>query len=394
VNHPGGQPRTPGFDHYDPEFARDPYPALAALRERCPVAHSDRHGGYWMVTSYDLVRHVALHPEIFSPQYTSVPPQFAFGELRIPPLQLEPEDHGRVKQLLTPPFGPARAAALENGTRAAVVALLDGLVPRGRFDASQDFARLVPTGVIGALLGIPDELDRLTGWVKRMLEQAADNPQDMMAAGLEMMLFMTDLVEKRKVDPGPDLISAMLASEADGQRLESVEVVLASVLFVLAGIDTAWSTLGCAIHHLATHPHDQQRLRDEPALLETAREEFLRAFAPITTARIAREDTEIGGQSVKAGEMVMVSFPSASRDGAEFEAPEEVRLDRSPNRHLAFGTGIHRCLGVNVARMELRVALEELLRRVPPFRLDGDARHAVDWTVGQVRGPKKLLITF
>jgi cytochrome P450 len=92
--------------------------------------------------------------------------------------------------------------------------------------------------------------------------------------------------------------------------------------------------------------------------------------------------------------MVMVSFPSASRDGAEFEAPEEVRLDRSPNRHLAFGTGIHRCLGVNVARMELRVALEELLRRVPPFRLDGDARHAVDWTVGQVRGPKKLLITF
>jgi cytochrome P450 len=382
------------FDHYNAGYARDPYPTLAALREQCPVAHSDDHGGYWLVSSHEFVRHVALHPEIFSTQYTTVPPLFAFGELRIPPLQLEPEDHGRVKQLLTPPFGPARAAALEEPTRAAAVAILDELVPRGRFDASQDFARLVPTGVIGQLLGIPEEFDRLTGWVKRMVGQAADNPEDMMAAGMEMMFFMTDLVEKRRVEPGPDLISGMIASEVDGQRLEPVEVVLSAVIFVLAGIDTAWSTLGCAIHHLATHPDDQERLRNEPELLETAREEFLRAFAPVASARIAKEDTEIGGQAVKAGEMVLVSFPSACRDGAEFEAPAEIRLDRSPNRHMAFGTGIHRCLGVNVARMELRVALEEFLRRVPPFRLDGDDAEAVDWTVGQVRGPKKLLITF
>jgi cytochrome P450 len=382
------------FDHYDPEYARDPYPTLAALREGCPVVHSDDHGGYWMVSSHEFVRHVALHPEIFSTQYTTVPPLFAFGELRIPPLQLEPEDHGRVKQLLTPPFGPARAAALEESTRAAAVAILDDLVPQGRFDASQDFARLVPTGVIGQLLGIPEEFDRLTGWVKRMVEQAAGNTEDMMAAGMEMMFFLTDLVEKRRAEPGPDLISGMIASEVDGQRLEPVEVVLSAVIFVLAGIDTAWSTLGCALHYLATHPDDQQRLRDEPGLLETAREEFLRAFAPVASARMAKEDTEIGGETIKAGEMLLVSFPSASRDGAEFEAPDEVRLDRTPNRHLAFGTGIHRCLGVNIARMELRVALEEFLRRVPPFRLDGDEADAVDWTLGQVRGPKKLLLTF
>ena len=382
------------FDHYDPAYARDPYPVLAALRERCPITHSDQHGGYWMVSGHEFVRHVALHPELFSPQYTTVPPQFAFGELRIPPLQLEPEEHTRVKQLLTPPFGPARAAALEPSTRAAATALLDDLVPKGGFDASQDFARLVPTGVIGQLLGIPEEFDRLTGWVKRMIEHLTDNPEDVMAAGMEMFLFMNELIEKRRADPGDDLISALLASEVDGQRLEPVEVVMSSVIFVLAGIDTAWSTLGCALHHLATHPADQQRLRDEPELLETAREEFLRAFAPVATARIAKEDTEIGGQAVKAGEMVLVSFPSACRDAAEFDAPEEVRLDRTPNRHIAFGTGIHRCLGVNVARMELRVALEEFLRRVPPFRLDGDEADAVDWTLGQVRGPKKLLIRF
>ena len=382
------------FDHYDPQYARDPYPTLAALRAQCPIVHSDQHGGYWMVSSHELVRHVALHPELFSTQYTTVPPQFAFGELRIPPLQLEPEEHTRVKQLLTPPFGPARAAALEPSTRAAAMALLDDLVPKGRFDASQDFARLVPTGVIGQLLGIPEEFDRLTSWVKRMIEHLTDNPEDVMAAGMEMFLFMTELVEKRRANPGDDLVSAMLASEVDGQRLEPVEVVMSSVIFVLAGIDTAWSTLGCALHYLATHPADQQRLRDNPELLETAREEFLRAFAPVASARICKEDTEISGQAIKAGEMVLVSFPSASRDGAEFDAPEEVRLDRTPNRHMAFGTGIHRCLGVNVARMELRVALEEFLQRVPPFRLDGEEADAVDWTVGQVRGPKKLLITF
>jgi len=382
------------FDHYDPEFARDPYPTLAQLRERCPIVHSDDHDGYWMVSSHELVRHVALHPEVFSTQYTTVPPQFAFGEIRIPPLQLEPAEHTRVKQLLTPPFGPARAAALEPSTRAAAVALLDDLVPKGRFDASQNFARLIPTGVIGQLLGIPEEFDRLTSWVKRMIEHLTDNIDDVMAAGMEMFMFMSDLVEKRRVDPGDDLVSAILASEVDGQRLEPVEVVMSSVIFVLAGIDTAWSTLGCALHYLATHPEDQQRLRGEPELLETAREEFLRAFAPIATARICKEDTEVGGQAIKAGEMVLVSFPSACRDAGEFEAPEEVRLDRLPHRHMAFGTGIHRCLGVNVARMELRVALEEFLRRVPPFRLDGDEGEAVDWTLGQVRGPKQLLITF
>ena len=377
-------------NHYDPAYAANPYPALAEVRERCPVVHSDDHGGYWLVSNYEWVRHVALHPEIFSTQYTTVPPLFAFGEVRIAPLQLEPEDHGRVKQLLTPPFGVARAAALEESTRAATVALLDDLVPRGGFDASQDFARLVPTGVIGQLLGIPEEFDRLTGWVKRMLEHITDNPEDMMAAGMEMFMFMSDLVEKRRVDPGDDVISGMLASEIDGQRLEPGEVVMSAVTLVLAGIDTAWSTIGSAIHHLATHPEDQQRLRSEPELLETAREEFVRAFAPVASGRICREDTEVGGQAVKAGEMLLVHWPSACRDSAEFEDSDEVRLDRSPNRHIAFGTGIHRCLGVNIARMELRVALEEFLRRVPPFRLDGD----VEWTVGQVRGPKQLPITF
>ena len=382
------------FDHYDPDVARDPYPAWAELRKRCPIAHSDDHGGYWMVSNHDLVRQVALHPEIFSTQYTTVPPLFAFGEVRIAPLQLEPEDHGRVKPLLTPPFGVHRAAALEPSTREAAVALLDELVPRGRFDASQDFARLVPTGVIGQLLGIPEEFDRLTSWVKRMIEHLTDNPEDVMAAGLEMFMFMSDLVERRRTEPGDDVISAMLASEIDGQRLDQGEIVMSAVTFVLAGIDTAWSTLGCALHYLATHPEDQQRLRDEPGLLDTAREEFLRAFAPVAPARICKEDTELGGEAVKAGEMLLVSFPSACRDEAEFDDPDEIRLDRTPNRHLAFGTGIHRCLGVNIARMELRVGLEEFLRRVPPFRLDGDEADAVDWTLGQVRGPKKLLITF
>jgi cytochrome P450 len=159
----------------------------------------------------------------------------------------------------------------------------------------------------------------------------------------------------------------------------------------LAGIDTTWSAIGSSLWHLATHPEDRRRLVAEPDLMPMAIEELLRAYAPVTMARLVARDHEIGGCPVKEGEWMLLPFPAANRDPAVFERADEVILDRARNRHAAFGLGIHRCLGSNLARLELRVALEEWLTEVPEFSLAPDT--TVRWSTGQIRGPRALPLT-
>ena len=161
-------------------------------------------------------------------------------------------------------------------------------------------------------------------------------------------------------------------------------------LLLIAGIDTTWSAIGAALWHLAEHPADAARLRADPALMPTAIEEFLRAYAPVTMAREVVADATVAGCPMKAGNMVLLSFPAANRDPAMFPDPDRVILDRAENRHAAFGLGIHRCVGSNLARMELTVAVETFLQRVPAFRMAGPAR----WAVGTVRGPRALPMAF
>ncbi len=380
------------FDHYDENFARCPYPVLKQLRQECPVAKSEAHGGFWLASTMEVVREMALNPTIFSSRYTSVPKDIGLGDVLFPPVQLDPPDHTRMKKLLLPSFSSHQAEGLREYTRGVVVQLLADLLASGQdFDASEDFARLVPTAVVCKMLGLPGDVGLFTGWVRRMLEQVAVDPQDAAVAGAELFVYVNDVVMDRKENPQDDLISLMLATEVEGERLEDVEVIFGALSLVLAGIDTTWSTLGCAIHYLATHPEQQRYLRDNPGGIELAREEFLRAFAPVAPARLVTADTEVAGARLGAGDMVLLSIPSANRDENEFADSDEVVLDRSPNRHLSFGVGVHRCLGVHVARMELEVALQEFLRMVPEFSLA--APDEVQWSRGQVRGPRKLALT-
>jgi cytochrome P450 len=380
------------LDHYSDGFAADPYPQLAELRDRCPVAHSDAHGGFWVATRYADIQDLCGRPDEFSSRYSSVPNDIGFGDVRIPPLQLDPPEHTRFKKLMTPVFSVAQAAPFEPAARSYVADLLDGLVTDGGFDASHDFARLVPTAVLCQILGVPDDVELLSGLVEQMLENAATDPDTAMAAGMTLFAHVGGIVAARKEQPGSDVLSHLLASEVDGERLTDEEVIFVGILLVLAGIDTTWSTLSLTVLHLATHPEDQARLRAEPGLLETAREEFLRIYAPVTVARQVVADLAFEGQHLHEGDMVLVSFPSANRDGTVFDQPDEVVLDRANNRHLAFGSGIHRCLGIHFARMELQVGLEELLRRVPPFELD--PARPVTWARGQVRRPKTVPLRF
>jgi cytochrome P450 len=204
--------------------------------------------------------------------------------------------------------------------------------------------------------------------------------------------FFVEQIELRQTNPGDDLISFLLAAELDGEPVP-MPVIRGNVqLMLIAGIDTTWSSIGSALLHLATHPEDRRRLVEEPELIPTAIEEFLRAYSPVTMARVAKHDTMLGDREVKAGERVILTFPAANRDPAMFENPEEVIIDREHNRHIAFGSGIHRCAGSNLARMEMQVAIEEFLKMIPEFEIaDADA---VTWAGGQVRGPRNIPVTF
>ena len=203
--------------------------------------------------------------------------------------------------------------------------------------------------------------------------------------------FAAEIAERRKT-PRHDLISYLAEARIDGQKLDDDHITGTLRLLLIAGIDTTWSMIGSCLWHLANHSDDRKRLVAEPALIPTAVEEFLRAYAPATLAREIVKETEINGCHFNEGEMVMLSFPAANRDPAMFPDAGRVVIDRSPNRHAAFGLGIRRCLGSHLARIEITAALQEWLAKIPDFAVAPDAK--VEWSAGPVRGPRTLPLVF
>jgi cytochrome P450 len=200
--------------------------------------------------------------------------------------------------------------------------------------------------------------------------------------------YILDQIHDHLARPREDLTTFLIDAELYGRKLEADHVAGTMVLLLIAGIDTSWSAIGASLWHLARNPADRERLVAEPGLLPTAMEEFLRAYAPVTMARLVKNDMNWNGADMKAEDWILLSFPAANRDPAQFDRAGEVIIDREVNRHAAFGLGIHRCLGSHLARMELRVALEVWLERLPEFSLaDPDA---VTWSTGQIRGPRNL----
>ena len=385
------------YDIFDPSFVRDPYPVWEDLRGQCPVAHTDRWGGSHMPTTFETVTGVAHDVDRFSSFEVGVAPvPIAYdddGNRLRSIIASDPPDHTPERRLMLPFFAPKAVEKYRESTRELCRQLIRGFIERGEVDAAGEYARQIPPRVIAEILGIDPEMsDEFTEWVQGVLELGLQDPEVREKYRIIIQDFFLEEIERRKTDPGDDLISVLLSSEIDGEPVP-MHVVRGNVsLMLIAGIDTTWSSIGSALWHLASHPEDRQRLVDEPELLPIAIEEFLRAYSPVTMARIAREDTTIGEREVKAGERVLLSFPAANRDPEMFEDPEEVIIDRKVNRHVAFGAGIHRCLGSNLARMEMQVAIEEFLAMIPEFHLDDP--DAVTWAGGQVRGPRYLPVRF
>ena len=385
------------FDHTDPGWVADPYPIWGDLREKCPIAHSDRYGGVWLPTTHEYVSEVAYDTEHFTSRSVVVsevrpgPEDLPAPIGLAPPITSDPPFHSIARRMLLPAFGPKPVASVEPYARGLCQQLLEQTSGRTEFDASTEYAQHIPVRVIVRMLGFPEEdADIFRKFIHQVLEDVDQSPEERQAVinRGEIDEYMDAQIEDHRAHPRDDLTSFLLEAEIDGNRLQTEHVRGTMVLLMIAGIDTTWSAIGASLWHLAQHPEDRKTLTAERALTDTALEELLRAYAPVTMARLVAKDFDFHGQKLKEGDWVLLPFPSANRDPGAFPDPEMVRLDREHNRHAAFGLGIHRCLGSNLARMELRVALEEWLGRYPDFELAD--HHGVTWSAGQVRGPRKL----
>ncbi len=386
------------FDVMDPAYVADPFRIWDELRATCPVAHTERRGSTWLPTRYQDVVDLAHDIEHFSSldivviPFVGDEPEDPMLPYGVPPISADPPLHTWTRRLLLPWFSHRKVESYEPMTRELCARLVDGFINDGHADAAADYAQQIPVRVIASILGVPAALaDTFTGWVREVLE-FADDPERREHGTQALITYFVEELGRRREQPGDDLFSELIHTEMNGEPLEDAVVLGAAALVLVAGVDTTWSAIGSSLWHLATHPDDAKTLVTDPEAMPLAIEELLRAYSPVTMARVVTGNVDFRGCPMAEGDKVLMNFPSANRDPAVFEEPARVILDRSHNRHVAFGSGIHRCAGSNLARMELRVALEEWLRRIPEFRLaDGPE---VTWAGGQVRGPRRVPVVF
>ncbi len=390
------------YDFFDPDYIKDPAPVWKELRGKCPIAHTERWGGSWMPTSYENMQaFVRMVPELSSRNVMLVSPpksdefdaELAEYGSSAPPITSDPPEHIPMRRLILPLFTPKAVADYRPFTEQLCHDLIDGFIDQGSCDAALDYAVHIPAKTIAYIIGVDgNRTDEFVGWVRGLVEQGMQDPVKLKHYRHIIRDFFAELVDARKANPKDDLISNLLSQEINGQPIARKAVIAMCDLLLVAGIDTTWSSIGSALWHFAMNPDDRLRMAAEPDLFPTAIEELLRFYSPVTMARVATEEIEVGDVSFKPGDKVVLNFPAANRDPAVFEDADKVVLDRQRNRHIAFGIGPHRCAGSNLARMEMELALRIWFERIPEFKLTNP--DAVTWAGGQVRGPRHLPFRF
>ena len=383
------------FSHMEPEWAVDPYSIQDDLRRRCPIAHTDRFGGGWMATRYEDVAAIAHDTEHFSSRSIIMgnfrPPRELAPVGGSPPITSDPPFHHDARTLLLPAFTRTAVGKQEPTARALCHSLIDAFEERDIVDAAADYAQHIPIRVIADMLGFPaEDGPQFREFAKNTLEGVNLPPQERVTRKSALFYYLLAQVHDHLENPRDDLTTFLINAELNGRKLDVSHVVGTMTLLLIAGIDTTWSAIGASLWHLAKYSRDRERLVAQPELLPMALEEFLRAYAPVTMARLVKHDLHFRSVGMKADDWILLSFPAANRDPAQFDRAGEVIIDREANRHAAFGLGIHRCLGSHLARMELQVALEVWLQRIPSFTLADPPD--VRWSTGQVRGPRRLAV--
>jgi cytochrome P450 len=386
-----------------PENRGDPYPIYRFIREREPVHHAP--DGSWVLTRYDHSAALLRDPRFSTnpARLTEGPDASAMGPVRQVGsslmMFLDPPDHTRLRSLVSQAFTPRMVESLRPRIQSLVDELLDAVVEKGEMDVLADLAYPLPTVVICELLGVPPEdRDRFKSWsadASRLLDGYLDKEamDRGMVAGMYLFQYFTDLVEARRNQPRNDLLSALLAAETAGDKLTHAELLSTATLLFIAGFETTMNLVGNGTLALLRNPDQLARMRDDPSLVRTGVEELLRYDGPVhVTARIAKEDVEIGGEIVREGEQAVAILGAANRDPEQFPDPDRLDVGRVPNRHLAFGGGPHFCLGAALARMEGQIAFETMLRRLPDLELATEHPTYRDHYV--IRGLDRLQVRF
>lgn len=385
------------FDHHSPEFAADPWPVLTDLRERCPVAHTSSYGGFWVVTRYDDIRTVALDDETFSSAHSiTIPAKKNVGQRSIP-IETDPPMFQKYRRIMHPLFTPPAIAKLEPAIEKFANACVDEFIEAGECDIVHDLADPLPALTTLHMLGLPTEMWRdFSEPLHSTVFLRQDNPLRANNTGRLAWIreYLAEQIAERRRHPREDMITRLTQATIDDRVLDDVEVLEMVTLTIQGGFDTTGSAISSAILQLDNNPEFRRQLVAEPDKLQVAVEEFLRFEAPqLALARMANKDVEIGGQQIKAGEHVLLVWASGNRDAEFFDDPDELKIDRFPNRHMTFGLGAHRCLGSTLARKEIMAALRVVLDRLPDFRVDRERVVRAE-TIGVTYGCFSLGIHF
>ena len=399
-------PIMPPLDPLAPENRADPYPFYRWLRENDPVRHAV--DGSWIITRYADGAAILRDPRV-STNPAWLREGAVAGSEHHPVRQvgtnlmmfLDPPDHTRLRSLVSKAFTPKAIEAMRPRVQALVDGLLDQVVDRGELDIVSELAYPLPVSVICEMLGVPAfdhaRFRQLSSDASRLLDGGAldaESEQRGIVAGMQLFQYFTDLVEERRPHPGNDLLSAMIAAEQEGDRLTHPELITTATLLFVAGHETTTNLIGNAVLALLRNPDQLARLRDDPTLIRSAVEEFLRYDSPVQfVARITTEPIDVGGVTIPAGEQMIVVVGAANHDPAQFADPDHLDVGRPEreNRHLSFSAGPHFCLGASLARLEAQVAIDTLLRRLSDFDLVTTAPTYRDHFV--LRGVQELRVS-
>jgi cytochrome P450 len=359
------------FDHTSPAFRKNPFEAYRLLREHCPVAHSDACDGFWIPTTFEAVTRLARDDVNFSSAIHSIP---QFPDTYLPPISFDPPESTEYRRMVTTLFSPPAVKAMEPRLKALAKEAMDAFIHEGKGDLVQDFARHVTYKNVIWLTGLPME--------------KADAIMNVVAGGilgtlageayLEGMAFVhaevLAAIQRHKEHPVPGTAITHLVHNVsifEGRKPTDQEIEGSVMLMLAGGSDTTVGTSGTAFYYLGEHPEARQKLIDNPELLDTALDEFLRFASPThALARVAATDCTLGNVQVRKGERVLLPWAAGNWDATEFPNPDQIQLDRFPNRHLSFGVGSHRCLGSHLARVMLNVMLTEVLTRIPDYMVN------------------------
>jgi cytochrome P450 len=386
----------PGVALFSPDAANDPLPVYERLRTECPVTAAGGLFGdnTWYLSRYEDIIWAMRHPEIFSSSAEAV----SIGqEHPLIPLQVDPPDHAQYRRILDPEFSPRRMAELEPDVRALTVELIEQFADRDGCDFHAELATPLPSTVFLRLLGLPlSDVEEFMQWRDDTVRPAGATAEEQQerrnAAGASITRYFERGLDAKLDDPGDDLLTRIAHGSVNDRPLTRNEQLGICHLQLIAGLDTVTATLDCMVAYLAVHPDRRRALIADPDLVDRAVEELLRTETPVQVVpRVLAQDCELRGQQMKRGDHVIFVIGAADTDPAEFDNASSVVFERESNRHLAFGGGPHRCLGSHLARMELRVALDEFHRRIPDYELAPGA--VVNYSAG-IRQADQLPLVF